>query len=68
MQTTETRHLAKREKKYLANPNGRRHLKAVLSESAKEFARPDGRVNNKKFTDRQALCLEMRRKNRRRAD
>ena len=37
MQTAETRHLAKREKKYLANPHGRRHLKASLSESAKEF-------------------------------
>ena len=68
MRTAETRHLAKREKKYLEKPDGRRHLKAVLSESAKEFARPEGRGNNKAFTNRQALCLEMRRKNRRRAD
>ena len=67
MQTAETRHLAKREKKYLEKPDGRRHLKAAVTQSAKEFESPASRKNSKEFADRGRICMRLR-KGKRRAD
>ena len=66
MQTAETRHLAKREKKYLEKPDGRRHLKAAVTQSGLEFKDAKAR-GTKGFADRGLICRRLR-KGKRRAD
>ena len=59
MQTAETRHLAKREKKYLANPNGRRHLKASVVMLGRLCEKPKDRTEAN-LADRKNVCARLR--------
>ena len=60
MQTAEIRHLAKREKKCLEKPNGRRHLKAAVTMSGKLFADPKTPRDSRDFEDRKQICKALR--------
>ena len=66
MQTAETRHLAKREKKYLEKPDGRRQLKAAVVMLGRLCEKPKDRTEDN-LADRGRICIRLR-KGKRRAD
>ena len=63
MQTSEYRHLAGREKKYLEKPEGRRLLKNFVTEEARRFSDPASR-ESAGFRKRKEACAALRKRER----
>lgn len=59
MQTAEFRYLSKREKKYLAKPDGRHHLKAAVTMLGRLCEKPADRTDDN-LKDRRCICNRLR--------
>lgn len=59
MQTAEYRHLAKREKKFLENPAGRRFLKSAVTQAGKEIGECKA-PSEKQLVARRDICRRLK--------